>query len=81
VTADQFDTAARAIQPFGQQSYQRFIGSSVNRRGGNPDSQFVAAAAMRDNFISRRTRLEFHGKERTIRLGTKEIGNRCARHF
>jgi len=77
VTPDQFDTTARTIKSLGQQSSQCLVGGRLHGRRGDPDSQFVAVALVRQDFIGRRTRLEFHGKQNAVRLGAKETRKFC----
>jgi hypothetical protein len=60
MAAHQFNATARTIQSVGQQSNQSLVGGGVNGRSGNPNSQLVADATMRDNFIGGRAWLQLH---------------------
>jgi hypothetical protein len=81
VSTHQFDTIPRTIQSSRQQPNQCFVCRSIHGRRGDSDAQFVADPVIGNYFIGRRARLEFHGKQDTIRLRAKELGNGRVCHF
>ena len=45
VAAKEFDLAAAALQFFGQQAEQGFIGGGIHRRGGDANAEFLTQGA------------------------------------
>ena len=67
VTTHQFDTATGAIQPVNEQLKQGFVRRGVHGWSSDSDSQFGTDPGMRDDLVGGSARLQFHGKQRSIR--------------
>ena len=65
-TSDEFDLAASAVQPFGEEMKERFVGGIVYWRSGQSDAQFVPKGAK--NGVPRGTRLDLEGEQDLARL-------------
>jgi hypothetical protein len=71
VATNDFNAIAGAVKPVGEQFHQGFVRGSIYRGRGDFDLQFIALRFA--DFIRRRARLEFDGKQNAIRLIAEKI--------
>ena len=85
IAAHQFDLVPRAIQSFGQQPQDGFVGGGINRRGCHFHAQFISERFA--NLIDRGAWLDFDRQPQPVRLDSQVsrkscgFGARLTRHW
>lgn len=73
VAAQEFNRVAGAIEGFGKQAEERFVGRGVDRRGCDLDAKFDAKRA--DDCIGGSAGLKLDREQEAIRLDAQEGGS------